>query len=108
MLNIKPGQHGSTYGGNPLAARVGLAALKVIRLVFAWRSDKVRFCFKVLEEEKMAENAEKMGKLLRDRLSKMSKNVVTFVRGKGLLNAVGINESKISRQTVKFFSGKYC
>jgi ornithine--oxo-acid transaminase len=74
MLNIKPGQHGSTYGGNPLAARVGLAALKV------------------LEEEKMAENAEKMGKLLRDRLSKISKKVVTFVRGKGLLNAVGINE----------------
>ncbi|KAK4310177.1 hypothetical protein Pmani_018240 [Petrolisthes manimaculis] len=74
MLCIKPGEHGSTYGGNPLACKVGMAALKV------------------MEEENLAENAEKMGKLLRSELSKLPQDVVTTVRGKGLLNAIVINE----------------
>ncbi|XP_043277402.1 ornithine aminotransferase, mitochondrial isoform X2 [Venturia canescens] len=74
MLCIKPGEHGSTYGGNPLGCRIALEALRV------------------LEEEKLAENAAKMGQLLRDQLSKLPKDVVTLVRGKGLLNAVVINE----------------
>lgn len=74
MLCIKPGEHGSTYGGNPLGCRVALEALRV------------------LEEEKMAENAENMGKILRNELNKLPKDVVTLVRGKGLLNAIVINE----------------
>ncbi|VDP01474.1 unnamed protein product [Soboliphyme baturini] len=70
MLNIKPGQHGSTYGGNPVACKVAIAALKVI------------------EEEKLAENAEKMGVLFRKLLNNLPKRVVSDVRGKGLLNAI--------------------
>ncbi|EDW69897.1 ornithine aminotransferase, mitochondrial [Drosophila virilis] len=73
MLCIKPGEHGSTYGGNPLGCRVAIAALEV------------------LQEEKLAENAFKMGQLLRTELSKLPKDVVTVVRGKGLLNAIVIN-----------------
>uniref|UniRef100_A0A668AXA6 Ornithine aminotransferase n=1 Tax=Myripristis murdjan TaxID=586833 RepID=A0A668AXA6_9TELE len=76
MLTIKPGEHGSTYGGNPLACRVAVAALEV------------------LEEEKLAENADRMGKLLRDELRKLPKDIVTTVRGKGLLNAIVIKETK--------------
>lgn len=76
MLTIKPGEHGSTYGGNPLACRVGLAALEVI------------------EEEKLAENSEKLGKLLREELMKLPSDIVTKVRGKGLLNAIVIKERK--------------
>ncbi|KAK2866737.1 hypothetical protein Q7C36_002793 [Tachysurus vachellii] len=76
MLTIKPGEHGSTYGGNPLACRVGIAALQV------------------MEEEKLAENAEKMGKILRAELNKLPKEIVTVVRGKGLLNAIVIKETK--------------
>ncbi|KAJ8264457.1 hypothetical protein GJAV_G00149390 [Gymnothorax javanicus] len=76
MLTIKPGEHGSTYGGNPLACRVAIAALEV------------------LEEEKLAENSEKMGQLLRAELMKLPSDVVTCVRGKGLLNAVVIKETK--------------
>lgn len=76
MLTIKPGEHGSTYGGNPLACRVAIAALEV------------------LEEEKLAENSEKMGQLLRSELMKLPSDVVTCVRGKGLLNAVVIKETK--------------
>ena len=74
MLCIKPGEHGSTYGGNPLGCKVALEALRV------------------LEDEKLAENAAKMGQLLRSELSKLPKNVVSIVRGKGLLNAIVINE----------------
>ncbi|KAH8370520.1 hypothetical protein KR093_003849 [Drosophila rubida] len=73
MLCIKPGEHGSTYGGNPLGCRVAIAALEV------------------LQEEKLAENAYKMGQLLRDELSKLPKDVVSVVRGKGLLNAIVIS-----------------
>ncbi|XP_042898570.1 ornithine aminotransferase, mitochondrial isoform X2 [Parasteatoda tepidariorum] len=75
MLVIKPGEHGSTYGGNPLACKVAMAALQV------------------LEEEKLADNAETMGKLFRSELEKLSKDKVRIVRGKGLLNALVINKS---------------
>eukprot|EP00099_Drosophila_melanogaster_P021829 NP_649139.1 ornithine aminotransferase precursor [Drosophila melanogaster] len=74
MLCIKPGEHGSTYGGNPLGCRVAMAALEV------------------LQEEKLAENAFKMGDLLRNELSTLPKDVVSVVRGKGLLNAIVINQ----------------
>ncbi|XP_042230417.1 ornithine aminotransferase, mitochondrial-like isoform X2 [Homarus americanus] len=74
MMCIKPGEHGSTYGGNPLGCKVGLAALQV------------------MEEEKLAENAEKMGILLRSELFKLPKEVVSLVRGRGLLNAIVINK----------------
>ncbi|XP_038838658.1 ornithine aminotransferase, mitochondrial isoform X2 [Salvelinus namaycush] len=76
MLTIRPGEHGSTYGGNPLACGVAMAALEV------------------LEEEKLAENAENMGQLLRSELSKLPKEIVPIVRGKGLLNAIVIKETK--------------
>ncbi|KAG7324775.1 hypothetical protein KOW79_011091 [Hemibagrus wyckioides] len=76
MLTIKPGEHGSTYGGNPLACRVSIAALQV------------------MEEEKLAENAATMGKILRVELNKLPKEIVSVVRGKGLLNAIVIKETK--------------
>uniref|UniRef100_A0ABI7WPD1 Ornithine aminotransferase n=1 Tax=Felis catus TaxID=9685 RepID=A0ABI7WPD1_FELCA len=76
MLTIKPGEHGSTYGGNPLGCRVAIAALEV------------------LEEENLAENAEKMGIILRNELMKLPSDIVTAVRGKGLLNAIVIRETK--------------
>lgn len=74
---IKPGQHGSTYGGNPLAARVAIAALEVVR------------------EEKLAENAEKLGRVFRDRMQRLvdKSDLLTLVRGKGLLNAIVINDN---------------
>ena len=72
MLCIKPGEHGSTYGGNPIAARVSIAALEVVR------------------DEKLAENAEKFGQVFRDRISKIHSDMIELVRGKGLLNAVVI------------------
>lgn len=74
MLQIKPGEHGSTFGGNPLACRVAMESLRVI------------------EEEKLAENAERLGKVLRTELSKLPTDVIKIVRGKGLLNAIVINE----------------
>lgn len=73
MLTMKPGEHGSTYGGNPLACKVAMASLEV------------------LQEEKLAENAEKMGQLLRGELQQVPENVIKLVRGKGLLNAIVIN-----------------
>jgi ornithine--oxo-acid transaminase len=72
MLNIKPGQHGSTYGGNALACAVTVEALQV------------------LKDENMAENAERLGKLLRTELEKLQSPHIKVVRGKGLLNAVVI------------------
>ena len=74
MLTILPGEHGSTFGGNPLAARVAVAALKVV------------------VEEHLAENADKMGKLFRDEMRKLQEktDIIETVRGKGLLNAVVI------------------
>ena len=73
MLQIKPGEHGSTYGGNPLACAVAMKALEV------------------LKSEKMAENAESMGALLRSELEKLHSPFIKLVRGKGLLNAIVIN-----------------
>jgi ornithine--oxo-acid transaminase len=72
MLTIKPGEHGSTFGGNPIAAKVAIAALTVIK------------------EEKLAENAEKLGKIFREEISKIDSDMIELVRGKGLLNAVVI------------------
>jgi ornithine--oxo-acid transaminase len=74
MLCIKPGEHGSTFGGNPLASKVGIAALKV------------------LVEEDLAENAEKLGAIFREELKiyERTHDMVEVVRGKGLLNAVVI------------------
>lgn len=74
---IEPGTHGSTYGGNPLAAKVAIAALTV------------------LEEEKLAENADKMGKILKKGLNELDKDIVIGNRGKGLLNAIIINNERI-------------
>jgi ornithine--oxo-acid transaminase len=76
MLTIKPGEHGSTFGGNPVAARVAMAALEVVR------------------EEKLADNAEKMGKLFRDEVGRIKSPFIELVRGKGLLNAVVIRPHK--------------
>ena len=75
MKVIKPGQHGSTFGGNPIAAAVAIAALEVIR------------------EEKLAENAERLGIILRKGLNEIAQRnpLITLVRGKGLLNAIVIN-----------------
>jgi ornithine--oxo-acid transaminase len=70
MLTIKPGEHGSTYGGNPLACRVAITSLSV------------------LKEERMTENAEAMGILFREELKKLASSNITAIRGKGLLNAI--------------------
>lgn len=74
MLTIGRGQHGSTYGGNPVAARVAKAALEV------------------LVDEKLAENADRLGSVLRSRLAAIPSPMIKAVRGKGLLNAVEIGE----------------
>jgi ornithine--oxo-acid transaminase len=78
MLTIKPGEHGSTYGGNPLAAAVTRAALQVVM------------------DEKLAENSQNMGVLFRNRLNETAKkcNLITEVRGKGLLNAIVLNDTE--------------
>ena len=75
MLNILPGEHGSTYGGNPLACAVAITALTV------------------LKEEKMAENATVMGELLRSELAKLNSPYITTIRGRGLLNAIVIKHA---------------
>lgn len=76
MLTIKPGEHGSTYGGNPLACAVTMTALDV------------------LLDEKLAENSFYLGGILREELNKLNKNLVTTVRGKGLFNAIVIKPHK--------------
>lgn len=73
MMNIKPGEHGSTYSGNPLACAVAMAALDV------------------LKEENLADNAERMGQLLRAKLEQLQSPYIKTIRGKGLLNAIVIN-----------------
>ena len=80
MLCIQPGEHGSTFGGNPLACKVAQAALEVVM------------------DEDLAGNANVLGKLFRDELNKRlaSTNIVKLVRGKGLLNAIVINDSEDS------------
>ncbi|MGQ0739610.1 MAG: ornithine--oxo-acid transaminase [Bacteroidota bacterium] len=72
MLTIKPGEHGSTYGGNPMACKVAMEALQV------------------LKDEKMAENAAAMGTLLRAELQRLRSPHISIIRGKGLLNAIVI------------------
>lgn len=78
MLSIKPGQHGSTFGGNPLACRVAITALQVIK------------------EEKLPQNADRLGKIFRKELQQLVDKypVITQVRGKGLLNAMVIKPTK--------------
>ena len=73
MLTIKPGEHGSTYGGNPLGCHIAITSLKV------------------LQEEKMSENAAVMGELLRDQLRRLESPLIKEIRGKGLLNAIVID-----------------
>lgn len=75
MLGIKPGEHGSTYGGNPLACRVATAALEVLR------------------DEKLAENSARMGEILREELGKLKQPWVKLVRGRGLMNAIVIDKN---------------
>jgi ornithine--oxo-acid transaminase len=72
MMTIKPGEHGSTYGGNPLACAIAITALQV------------------LKDEHMAANAEIMGELLRSELKKLNSPFISIIRGKGLLNAIVI------------------
>lgn len=75
MLTIKPGEHGSTFGGNPLASKVAIASLQVVK------------------EENLAENAQKMGELFRRKLNEIDSELIELVRGKGLLNAIVIKPS---------------
>lgn len=82
MNVIHPGQHGSTFGGNPLACAVAMAALEVV------------------EEEKLAQNARKLGNIFRERIQNEvveKSNLVNMVRGRGLLNAIIINDSPESK-----------
>jgi ornithine--oxo-acid transaminase len=72
MLCIKPGEHGSTFGGNPIAGKVAIAALEVVK------------------EEKLAEKSEKLGKIFREEFRSIKSDMIELVRGKGLLNAVVI------------------
>jgi ornithine--oxo-acid transaminase len=76
MLTIEPGTHGSTYGGNPLACAVAIRALEVVK------------------EENMVERAEKLGHVFRQGLEAIQNPIIQTVRGKGLLNAIVIDESK--------------
>ncbi|MCF6212806.1 MAG: ornithine--oxo-acid transaminase [Flavobacteriaceae bacterium] len=80
MMVIKPGQHGSTFGGNPIAAKVAIAALDVIK------------------DEKLAQNAEELGQLFRNEINDFIKTnpLIKLVRGKGLLNAIVINDVETS------------
>lgn len=80
MNVIKPGQHGSTFGGNPIAGAVAMAALDVV------------------SDESLAQNARKLGKIFRSEIDKyvQSSNIATLVRGKGLLNAIVINDTEES------------
>jgi ornithine--oxo-acid transaminase len=75
MLTIRPGEHGSTYGGNPLACKVAITSLQV------------------LKDEKLEENAAAMGKLLRSELGKINSPHISVIRGKGLLNAIVIKHA---------------
>ena len=77
MLTIQPGEHGSTYGGNPLACAVAMTALQVIK------------------DEKMEDNAEAMGILFRDEIKKLNSPFIELIRGKGLLNAIVIQHKNL-------------
>ncbi|KAK7542526.1 ornithine aminotransferase-like protein [Phyllosticta citribraziliensis] len=76
MLTVEPGTHGSTYGGNPLGSAIAIRALEII------------------QEENMVEHAEKLGNIFRDGLRNIDSPMITLVRGKGLLNAIVIDETK--------------
>ena len=76
MLTIKPGEHGSTFGGNPLSSKVAIAALEVVK------------------NEKLAENSERLGKIFREEFQNIESDMIELVRGKGLLNAVVIRPKK--------------
>lgn len=76
MLTIEPGTHGSTYGGNPLGSAIAIRALEIIK------------------EENMVERAEKLGNIFRKGLRAINNPMISLVRGKGLLNAIVIDESK--------------
>ncbi|KAJ2969506.1 hypothetical protein NQ176_g8627 [Zarea fungicola] len=75
MMVVEPGTHGSTYGGNPLGCAVSIRALELI------------------EEEKMIENAQRLGEIFRQSLTDLKSPILKIVRGKGLLNACVIDES---------------
>ena len=79
-MALKPGEHGSTFGGNPLACAVAMEALNVVK------------------EEQLAKNAKKLGEKFRSRMQKLVEkcDLVTLVRGKGLLNAIVINDTEDS------------
>lgn len=79
MLCIQPGEHGSTYGGNPLACAVAMAALEVVK------------------EENLAENAERLGRIFREEIRSRQLPLITLVRGKGLLNAIVIDDTPDSK-----------
>ncbi|KAL2358958.1 hypothetical protein RJZ56_008216, partial [Blastomyces dermatitidis] len=81
MLTIEPGTHGSTYGGNPLGCAIAIRALELIR------------------DEKMAERAEKLGHQFRAGMAAIDSPMIQTVRGKGLLNAAVIDESKTGGHT---------
>lgn len=81
MTVIRPGQHGSTFGGNPVAAKVAVAALEVVK------------------EEKLAENAQRLGEIFRKEMNRIieSTDLIVKVRGKGLLNAIIVNDTEESK-----------
>ena len=81
MMAIKPGEHGSTFGGNPIACAVAMEALEVVK------------------DEALAKNADRLGKIFRERMQKLvdTSDLVTLVRGKGLLNAIIINDTEDSK-----------
>lgn len=81
MTVIRPGQHGSTFGGNPVAAKVAVAALEVVK------------------EEKLAENAQRLGEVFRKEMNRIieSTDLIVKVRGKGLLNAIIVNDTEESK-----------
>ncbi|RMZ82895.1 hypothetical protein DV737_g1931, partial [Chaetothyriales sp. CBS 132003] len=81
MLTIEPGTHGSTYGGNPLGCAVAIRALEVVR------------------EEKLVERAQRLGEIFRQGLKDLNSPVIKVIRGKGLLNAVVIDESQTNGQS---------
>jgi ornithine--oxo-acid transaminase len=74
MLCIQPGEHGSTYGGNPMACKIAMTALQIVK------------------DENLAENAQRLGELFRSKLKNIDSEMITLVRGKGLLNAIVIKE----------------
>jgi len=86
MLSIKPGEHGSTFGGNPLACQVAIAALEV------------------LQDENLADNAERLGQIFRSEIAKLMEkySFVTMVRGKGLLNAIVIEPQSDDKTAWEF------